>query len=143
MRLTAWLIAGVASWAPFVAAAEPPSVDLPPSLARVLADYEEAWQGRDAAGLADLFAEDGFVLPNGAPPVRGREAIQAHYEGHGGPLTLRAFAYATEGSTAFIIGGYARHEGEADIGKYTLTLRRDPGGRWLIVSDMDNGNSRP
>lgn len=34
----------------------------------------------------------------------------------------------------------ARNRGEADIGKFTLTLRKGPGDRWLIMSDMDNGN---
>jgi ketosteroid isomerase-like protein len=120
-----------------------PSVQLPPPLARVLTDYETAWRARDAAALARLFAEDGFVLSNGRPPVRGRPAIERHYTGQGGPLALRALAYATDGAVGYIIGGFARREGEADIGKFTLTLRQDAGGRWLIVSDMDNGNSRP
>jgi len=133
----------VAAAPPPVSAAVEPSVVLPPPLARVLADYEAAWQGKDAAALAALFAEDGFVLSNGAPPVRGRARIRKHYEGQGGPLALRALAYATEGSIGYIIGGFARHRGEPDIGKFTLTLRRDTDGRWLIVSDMDNGNSRP
>jgi len=48
-----------------------PSVELPAALARVLTDYELAWSRRDAAALAQLFAEDGFVLPNGHPPVKG------------------------------------------------------------------------
>jgi ketosteroid isomerase-like protein len=52
-------------------------------------------------------------------------------------------AFATEGPLGYIIGAYTTREGEPDIGKFTLTLRRDPQGRWLIVSDMDNGNSRP
>lgn len=125
------------------AAAEPPSVELPAPLARVLKDYESAWQAKDAAALAALFAEDGFVLSSGAPPVRGRAAIEKHYTGQGGPLSLRALAYATEGSTGYIIGGFSRGKGEADIGKFTLTLRKDAAGRWLIMSDMDNGNSRP
>jgi hypothetical protein len=59
-----------------------PSVKLPPDLARVLTDYEAAWSKRDPAALAGLFAEDGFVLPNGGTPVRGRAAIQKqHYTG--------------------------------------------------------------
>jgi ketosteroid isomerase-like protein len=120
-----------------------PGVRLPALLARVLTDYEAAWRSKDAAALAALFAEDGFVLSNGAPPVRGRLAIQTRYEGQGGPLSLRAMAFATEGSVGYIIGGFARQAGEPDIGKFTLTLRRGEDGRWLIVSDMDNGNSRP
>lgn len=119
------------------------SISLPPEIARVLTDYESAWCNREAAALASLFADDGFVLPSGAPPVRGRDAIREHYKTSGGPLALRAFAYATGGSAGYIIGGYARQSDEPDIGKFTLTLRKNAEGRWLIVSDMDNGNRRP
>jgi ketosteroid isomerase-like protein len=129
-----------------VAAQEPmaqPSVELPPDLARVLRDYEKAWGSKDAAALAALFAEDGYVLPNGAAPVKGRAAIQKHYSGSGGPLFLRAFAYAAEGPVGYILGGYASQQGAADAGKFTLTLRKASDGRWLIVSDMDSPNRRP
>src|SRR5262249_60711163 len=124
-------------------AAALPSVELPTALARVLTDYEAAWQAKDAAGLAALFAEDGFVLSSGAPPVRGRAEIQKRYTGGGGPRSLRAVAFSTEGSIGYIVGGFARKKGEPDVGKFTLTLRKRPDGRWLIFSDMDNGNSRP
>jgi ketosteroid isomerase-like protein len=120
--------------------ARQPSVELPAPLARVLSDYEEAWRKRDASALAALFAEDGFVLANGRPPVKGRASIERHYQGQGGPLALRAFAFASEGSVAFIIGGYASRESDPDDGKFTLTLRKGDGGRWWIVSDMDNSN---
>lgn len=119
-----------------------PSVKLPPALTRVLTDYEIAWRNRDAAALALLFAEDGFVLPNGRPPVRGRAAIQRHYTGRGGPLALRAIAFASDGRVGYIIGGYSALEGSPDDGKFTLTLSKDAAGRWLIVSDMDNSNRR-
>ena len=123
--------------------AQEPSVKLSPELARVLTDYETAWRARDAAALARLFAEDGFVLPGGHPPVRGRAAIQQHYTGKGGPLRLRAIAFATEGPVGYIIGGYSGEEGKPDDGKFTLTLRKGSDGRWLIFSDMDNSNRRP
>jgi ketosteroid isomerase-like protein len=127
---------------PAPAATPLPSVTLPAPLARVLTDYEEAWGRKDAAALAALFAEDGFVLSSGAPPIRGRAAIERHYAGQGGPLALRALAYSTHGSIGFIIGGFARAKGEPDIGKFTLTLVKGARGRWLIQSDMDNGNAR-
>jgi ketosteroid isomerase-like protein len=119
-----------------------PTVTLPASLARVLSDYEVAWQHRDANALADPFTEDGFVLSNGTPPVRGREQIARHYAGAGGPLVLRPLAFATDGSIGYIIGGFTRHKGDVDTGKFTLTLRRSFEGRWLITSDMDNGNTQ-
>lgn len=119
-----------------------PSVSLPPELARVLRDYEGLWLHRDSAALAGLFAEDGVVLPNGSPMIRGRAAIEQYYKGPGAPLSLRAVAFATEGNVGYIIGAFAERPDIPDRGKFTLTLRRDPSGRWLIMSDMDNGNQR-
>lgn len=119
-----------------------PSVTLPPELDRVLRDYETAWAAKDAARLARLFAEDGYVLPGGSPPVKGRAAIETYYTGHGGPLFLRAIAFATEGKVGYIIGGYTGTAGSPDEGKFTLTLRKGSDGRWLINSDMDNSNRR-
>jgi hypothetical protein len=118
----------------------PPSITLPSELARVLTDYENAYP-KGGAAVSELFLEDGYVLPSGRPAVKGRAAIAAYY-GNGGPLALRAFAYATEGNVGYILGAYTSRRGNPDSGKFTLTLRR-VGGRWMIVSDMDNMNSRP
>jgi len=120
-----------------------PGVTLPPQLDRVLRDYERAWRAGDAAALAALFAEDGFVLQGGHPPVRGRSAIQAAYSGQdGGPLRLRALAFATSDTIGYIIGAYGYGDAPDDTGKFTLTLHRASDGRWLIFSDMDNTNRR-
>jgi ketosteroid isomerase-like protein len=105
----------------------------------VLRDCESAWRARDAAALSELFTEDGFVLSNGRPPVRGRAAIRAAYAQSGGPLALRTLAYATEGRVGYIVGGFARSAGEPDTGKFVLALRKE-GERWQIAADMDNGN---
>lgn len=119
------------------------SVALPAPLDRVLRDYESAWGKGDAKALAALFAEDGFVMSMGDTPVRGRDQIAARYTGSGGaPLSLRAIAFSAEDSTGFILGCYAPKASEPDIGKFTLTLRKDKSGRWLIFSDMDNPNRR-
>ncbi|MBL8767580.1 MAG: SgcJ/EcaC family oxidoreductase [Planctomycetes bacterium] len=128
--------------APAKAPAEIASVDLPAELDRVLRDYEKAWAAKDAKALAALFTDDGFVLQDGAPPVRGRDAIEAAYTGLGGPLSLRAFAFAVDGDLGTILGGYTHESGAPDSGKFTLTLRRAADGRYAIVSDMDNANHR-
>ena len=120
----------------------PPSVTLPPELARVLTDYEAAWRAHDPAALSRLFAEDGFALSPNSPPARGRAAIEKHYARAGGELSLRAYAYATEGRLGYIVGGFSHRPDEPAGGKFTLTLVRGEGGRWLIFSDMDNGNER-
>ena len=118
------------------------TIILPPELDRVLRDYEAGWKAGDAAALSRLFTDDGFVLPDGQPPVKGREAIQKLYTAKGAPLALRAFAYATHGDVGYIIGGYTARPGMSDFGKFTLILRKSAGGRWLIASDMDNSNHR-
>ena len=115
-----------------------PTVVLPPALDRVLRDYERAWRARDAAGLAALFTEDGFVLSGGRPPVRGRDAVRARYEGAGGPLHLRAVAFATSDTVGYIIGTYGATPAQIDEGKFVLALRRARGGPWRIAADMDN-----
>ena len=121
-----------------------PSVALPPDLDRVLRDYERAWRAADAAALAALFAEDGFVLQGGRAPVRGRDAIRKAYTGQaGGPLRLRALAATVADSVGYIIGAYGYGDTSGDQGKFTLTLRRTRGGPWLIFSDMDNSSQPP
>lgn len=129
---------------PAARAAEPApaSVALPADLDRVLRDYEKAWRARDAAALADLFTEDGFVLSPGSSPARGRAAIARHYAAAGGNLYLRAFAFGIDGHLAYIVGGFSHVEGAPDDGKFTLTLARGDDGPWRIASDMDNGNQR-
>jgi ketosteroid isomerase-like protein len=120
-----------------------PTIALPSDLDRVLRDYERAWRAGDVPALVALFTSDGFVMQPGRPPARGHAALAAVYRGQGGgPLRLRPLAYATADSVGYIIGAYGYGDDPADQGKFTLTLRRDRAGHWLIASDMDNG-SRP
>ena len=140
-RIMLLVLAGTAIAAHQAAKSQEASITLPPSLARVLTDYERGWKAGDGAALAQLFTEDGFVLSPGQPPVKGRVAIQKLYTGPGSSLSLRAFAYAINGDVAYIVGGYSSASGVPDEGKFTLTLRKR-NRRWLIASDMDNENRR-
>ena len=115
---------------------------LPAGIDRVLRDYEAAWRASDPEALALLFTEDGFVLADGSPPVRGRDAIRRKYAGSGGPLWLRPLGHAVDGDVGYVVGVYGRDPGEPPRGKFVLALRRDGTGRWRIAADMDNRNER-
>jgi ketosteroid isomerase-like protein len=117
-------------------------VALPPELERVLVDYQYLWTRGDSVALAALFTEDGIVLSPGNPMVCGRSAIERFYHGPGSPLFLRPVSFGMASDVAFVIGGFSHQAGGTDVGKFTLTLHKNVTGRWLIKSDMDNGNSR-
>ena len=146
---TAALLAALAFAAPMTVDAQGtppptlPSITLPPEVDRVLRDYERNWAAGDEAALAAIFTEDGFVLQNGRPPIRGRDAIRQAYAEFDGPLRLRAMGYAVGDLVGYIVGGYRYGDATEDAGKFVLALRRTPGGPWLIASDMDNFNTMP
>ena len=118
-----------------------PTVTLPAEVARVLGDYARAWASNDAEALSRLFAPEGMALPNGQPPARGADSIRRVYaQGAGSPLALRPIAFAASGDLAYVIGGFGPTADSADLGKFTLVLRRGADGQWLIVADMDNSN---
>lgn len=146
MRLIVLTALALLFGAPRVQAQDPgaahPTVPLPPAVERVLRDYESAWRARDAQRLAALFHEDGFVLSQGRPPVRGRPAIAQHYAGSGGELRLRAIGYAGSDTIAWVVGMFSGSAGP-EVGKFVLALRRaTPEAPWLIAADMDNPNQR-
>ena len=136
--LAGLLVAGNPALAQTQKAGPLPSVTLPPELDRVLRDYEREWQGKNPAGVAALFTEDGMALANGRPPAQGRAAIMDAYSNAGGVLKLRGLAYATGDTVGYIIGAFRFNADTADAGKFVLALRRSPRGRWLIAADMDN-----
>jgi len=141
----ALLLSGLALAAvPAAAQAQPAraTIQLPPEFDRVLRDYESAWRARDADRLSRLFHENGFVLSQGAEPVRGRAAIARHYGNAGGALHLRALAYAKQDTIAYIVGIYGGTETD-ESGKFLLALQRaDTRSPWLIAADMDNPITR-
>jgi STE24 endopeptidase len=116
----------------------PPSVELPAEIAAVLRGYEAAWSAKDAQGLAELFAPDGFVLSSGRPFVRGRTAIAEAYAGQGYAMNLRAVAHRTDGRVGWVAGAYRDSGADHDLGKFLLALEKGEDGRWQIAADMDN-----
>lgn len=129
--------------APQAVESTPSPVTLPPELERVLRDYERAWRDGNGKALGELFTEDGFAVQAGSPLARGRSAIASHITGPGGDLQLTAYAFATSGTTGYIVGGYRYPGSPGPGGRFVLALQRNAAGRWLIAADLDNNGPRP
>jgi len=103
--------AGPSTDAPALAA-----VSLPTELDRVLRDYESAYARRDASALAELFAEDGFLLQPGRPPIQGRTAIAAALEGEDDVLEAIGRAVDEIDDAVFETAGLQRSDDVDDDG---------------------------
>lgn len=125
------------------AEAVPLAVTLPPSLNRVLRDYERAWRDGNGPGLAALFTDDGFAVQSGSPIRQGRAAIAQGITRPGGALQLTAYAFSMSDTVGYIVGGYRYPESTGPGGRFVLALRMGADGRWLIAADLDNSGPRP
>lgn len=83
--------------------------------------FEAAYNGGDAAAMAELYTPDGALLPPGAARVDGREGIAALWQGYM-DAGIRDLALETVEIEA--------HDGAAsEVGTYTLTAPDGAGGR--------------
>jgi uncharacterized protein (TIGR02246 family) len=111
--------------------------------------FMETYNSGDAAGLADLYTENGQLLPTGSDFVTGKAAIQAFWQGamDMGIKTVRLETVEAEGhgDTVIDIGKYTL-SGEAgkvmDRGKYIVILKQE-GGQWKLHRDIWNSSLTP
>jgi len=117
-----------------------PEVSVPAPIAAVLGALREHWN--DPAALAPHYAEDALALANYQDPSIGWRVGRAAVSTYLGTLFARPFAFSPtvvlgSAEQARVAGYLSRGSGEAlrRIGYFELALRRDPQGRWLVVSD--------
>jgi ketosteroid isomerase-like protein len=109
--------------------------------------FMDAFSRRDAAAIGLLYAEDGQVLPPGAPPLEGREAIATMWQS---VLALPIGAWqrqtvdlGTGQETAWEAGRYTTLDNggrPTEMGKYVVIWKHDEAG-WKIYRDIWNSNS--
>lgn len=46
----------------------------------LMTGWRSAWSSGDDEGIANLYAENALLIPNGGAPIVGRESIRRHYE---------------------------------------------------------------
>lgn len=109
--------------------------------------WQEAWNAGDAAAIASLYAENAVLLPPGAEPVTGREAIQAFWqtaldEQAGVTGELETVEVHDFGDAAVEVGSYVDTGpgGEhVDHGKY-VAIWKKLDGEWKIIRDIFNSS---
>lgn len=107
----------------------------------------------DAAGVADLYSEDGILLPVGEPEHKGRAAIRTFFakdiaESQKAGLTLKLGAFngvGVLGDGGWISGNWSsvdKSGATVESGSYLEVCQRSGKG-WVIVRDMWNSKRTP
>ena len=105
---------------------------------------------KDAAGIAELYAEDGAVMPPNAPIGKGRAAIQQTWSsmmgtpGFGLTFAPEQILVSSSGDMALDRGTYGltiAPDGatQTDTGKYVVVWRKI-GGEWKVAADIFNSD---
>ncbi|HVE71228.1 MAG TPA: DUF4440 domain-containing protein [Thermoanaerobaculia bacterium] len=110
--------------------------------------FSDAFNRGDMAALAAMYDTGAVVLAPNAPPMRGRQNIEALWTGarQQGFKTLNLTVNSVEvvGSHAIELGSYTlviqpQGQGEmTDRGKYMVLWRRQADGTWKLYRDMFN-----
>jgi uncharacterized protein (TIGR02246 family) len=108
-----------------------------------------AFNRGDAAGVAQLYTEDGQILPSQSEPIVGRPGIQAFWRG---AMEMGVKAAKLEpveieghGSTAVEVGRYelyAAGQQRVDKGKYIVIWKLTQ-GEWKLWRDIWNTSLPP
>jgi uncharacterized protein (TIGR02246 family) len=107
-------------------------------------------KAKDAAGIAELYAEDGAVMPPNAPIGKGRTAIQQTWAsmmrtpGFGLTFVPEQILVSSSGDMALDRGTYSltiAPDGatQTDTGKYVVVWRKI-GREWKVAADIFNSD---
>jgi len=137
-------------------ASAPPAPDPQSARAAILRADEDFARLAQSKGVAEAFAtyaaEDATILPAGANPVEGREAIRAFFAGASGlVLTWKPFfaQVAASGDLGYTLGTYeSRSTGDdgkpvTRHGKYCTIWKKQPDGSWKYIVDLGNPSPAP
>jgi len=137
-------------------ASAPPAVDPQTVRAAILRADEDFARLAQEKGVAEAFAtyaaEDATILPAGANPIEGREAIRSYFASATGlSLTWKPFfsQAAAAGDLGYTLGTYeARSAGEdgkpvTRYGKYCTIWKKQADGSWKYIVDLGNPSPVP
>jgi uncharacterized protein (TIGR02246 family) len=118
-----------------------------PVLNKITADYAAAYNAKDAAKIASMYAEDAVVMPPNEPVVKGRANIQARLQREfkeGVKLQLTPTESTISGAQAFEAGTatVTLPGGRTEKEKYVVVYKR-VGTDWKIAFDIWNADAPP
>ena len=108
--------------------------------------FEQTYGRGDAQGMADLYTEDGMLLPTGSDFVRGKEAIRNFWQGAMDmgikDAKLDIVEVEHQGDTVIEMGQYTLKSADGavmDQGKYVVIWKQEH-GQWKLHRDIWNSN---
>lgn len=110
-----------------------------------ISDWMTAFSQDDAAGVAACYTEDAQLLPPNDPIVRGREAVQAWFQGvidAGLDVRLEIVELEGYGDTAYEIGKATVMSADGQViddSKY-IVIWKKVGDAWRMHRDIFNSN---
>lgn len=138
-------LAAVAGCSPAEKRASPDEVRS--AIEAVNRQFMEAFSRRDAAAMGLLYAEDGQLLPPGALPVDGRQAIVTMWQSILAlpidAIDLQTAEVGVGDDSAWETGRYtmtASDGSTTESGKYVVIWKRGEAG-WKIYRDIWNSNA--
>jgi uncharacterized protein (TIGR02246 family) len=116
-----------------------------PALNKITADFAAAYNAKDAAKVAGMYAQDAVVMPPNEPMVKGRAAIEARLQQEmkeGLKLQLTPTESAIAGSQAYETGTVTvtLSGGQTLKEKYLVVYKR-VGSDWKIAFDIWNSDA--
>ena len=117
------------------------------AIRELVARYNQAIDGRDAAAYADTFVDDGVFQISGQPEIRGREKLMRMIERLGPPNSrhwVNNMVFEGDGDSArmtcylMVLNGLR----VTNMGYYDNVLRKD-GGAWKFVRRAYAPDPRP
>jgi len=130
---------------PLRASAQAGAGDLKSQIAKMDQAWQTAYNAKDAAGIAALYAQDAKVMAPGHATVSGRTEIQAFFAEQfkqPGKNTLTTAEVLDGGTYAIAIGGYVATGPDGkhlDHGTY-VTIYKKVGANWMIYRDTWNSS---
>ena len=109
-------------------------------------NFESIFGRGDSAGMAELYTDNGILLPTGSDFVKGKQAIEAFWQGamDMGIKNVKLDIVEVEqfGDTAIDMGQYTlmnQDDQVMDTGKYVVIWKHED-GTWKLHRDIWNSS---